>query len=319
MSDLDPGAACAAHAPVHATTLAAAGGGTTGEAGAPVVHADMTLDHDGLAGMEHFLAVIAHELRSPLNGIQSWAHVLASHSGDNSALAQRALDGIGNGVRQQARVLEDLMDAMTVLRNNLVLEPRRLVLREVLESVLEPWRAVAETRRVELRIALGLDNASFSGDPRRAPQMISHLLSNALRYTPAGGWVEVTAWVEGAVGDAAAGQPPPRALIRVQDSGRGIAHARLLRVFEPFCPPEERLEARLESGVGLGLAMVRKLVAMHGGTVLASSGGPRRGATFVMGLPLLAELVQQPGASAPTARAAVTTAMSHAGPEAVSH
>lgn len=276
MSELDPGALlAAAQSAVPGDPALGAGDNV------PVVHADATLDHDGLAGMEHFLAIIAHELRSPLNGIQSWAHVLASQGGDQTPLAQRALDGIGNGVRQQARVLDDLMDAMTVLRDNLVLEPRRLVLRDVLCAVLEPWYAMAEAKRVTLHVDLQLGQESILGDLRRAPQMIGNVIANAVRYTPGGGWVEVVAWVEAAAGEV------PRALIRVRDAGRGIAHDRLLRVFEPFCAPEDRLEARLDSGVGLGLAMVRKLVAMHGGTVTASSPGPGRGATFVMALPLL--------------------------------
>ena len=234
-----------------------------------------------LPDIEQFLAVVAHELRSPLNGIQSWTHVLEAQLGDATPAMQRALTGIKTGVDQQVRLLDGLMDAAAVLGGSLQLTARPFVLRVVLDEAIEVVSAEAANKEISLNSDLRLEDQCVSGEPQRIRQLFVNLLENAIRYTPAGGVVNLSARVRSAVQEQARGT----AMIVVRDTGRGITEARLAHLFEPFYQGTE-LEGRRGAGVGLGLAVVRQLVLLHGGCVAVSSAGENRGCEFSVCLPL---------------------------------
>lgn len=231
--------------------------------------------------IEQFLAVVAHELRSPLNGIQSWAHVLESQlDADASSLVQRALVGIRTGIDQQVRLLEDLMDSALVLGDDLRLAHQVFDLRALLDATWAELTEAAVPRQIVARADVRFERAPLLGDPARVRQILAQLFSNALRYTPAGGSIDLAALLV---------HPPGSdrcmARIKVTDSGCGIAREDLSQVFEPLRRAEPGTRPR-QAGVGLGLAVLRKLVHLHGGQVACNSAGPGCGSEFTVYLPL---------------------------------
>ncbi|CAG2131095.1 Autoinducer 2 sensor kinase/phosphatase luxQ [Ralstonia mannitolilytica] len=242
---------------------------------------------------DQFLAVVSHELRSPLNGIQNWTYVLESQLADGSPLVQRALAGIKTGVEQQVRLIEDLLDATRVMSGKLRLTREPFVLRKALESALNSVRALATERRITLHTRIALGEREIDGDADRVQQLVWNLLTNAIKFTPEGADVWLSADLVGEV-----------ARIEVRDNGRGIAPAFVPYLFDAF-RQADGAHTRRTGGLGLGLALVKRLTELHGGRVHAHSDGEQRGATFTVYLPLhagaelTAPLSEDPARSGP--------------------
>ena len=223
---------------------------------------------------DQFLAVVSHELRSPLNGISSWAHVAEQQVREPSPAFRRAMAGIRTGVEQQVRLIEDLLDATRILSGQLRLTRRPVALRPILETALESIRPAARAKRVRLSADLRLSSEQVLGDPDRLQQIVWNLLDNAVKFVPHGG----TIWLTAAPVDG-------MAVVRVQDNGKGIPPEFLPLLFDRFRQADASSTRRHE-GLGLGLALVRHIAELHGGTVRGASAGRGRGATFTLRLPL---------------------------------
>jgi signal transduction histidine kinase/CheY-like chemotaxis protein len=224
---------------------------------------------------DEFIATVSHELRTPLNAIYGWLAMLRSGRLDAERQAH-AFEVIDRNTRAQTQLIDDLLDMSRAIQGNirLVMEPIDVAL--VLDSVIESLRPTAEARRLTIQAATPRGVAIVSGDQRRLQQVLWNILSNALKFTPTGGRIE--AQIQAAGGDA---------VIRIGDSGEGIAPEFLPHVFDRF-RQENASVTRTHSGLGLGLALVRHLVELHGGTIAAESEGKGKGSTFTIRLPLLA-------------------------------
>jgi len=223
---------------------------------------------------DQFLAVVSHELRSPLNGIQNWAYVLESQVAGGAPIMQRALAGIKTGVEQQVRLIEDLLDATRVMSGKLRLTRKPFVLRTALESALNSVRTLAADRRITLHTTSALDEHEIDGDADRIQQIVWNLLTNAIKFTHEDGEVWLSADLVGEV-----------VRIVVRDNGRGIAPTFLPHLFDPF-RQADGAHTRRTGGLGLGLALVKRLTELHGGRVRVRSDGEQCGATFTIYLPL---------------------------------
>ena len=224
---------------------------------------------------DDFLAMLGHELRNPLAAIGNAAQVL-DRVGPVDETAARASAVIHRQVRHLAGLVDDLLDAARVSTGKIILRTTAVDLGAALRRMLGTLASPRHPMRVEA------ESVWVSADETRLDQIIGNLVSNALKYTPAGGEVRARVGVDGA-----------EAVLEVQDTGDGIPAALLPHVFEPFVQGE-RTPDRTHGGLGLGLALVKRLVEMHGGSVRAASGGPGRGSTFTVRLPRLA-----PPATAP--------------------
>ena len=226
---------------------------------------------------DQFLAIVSHELRSPLNGIKSWTHVLENHvQGAADHTLQRAIDGIMIGVEQQVRLVEDLLDVTRALAGNLGLAKEPMALAPVLVEAVEGLRAVAAEKGVDLVIDEPIAEAEVHGDFGRIHQIFANLVSNSLDFTREGGTVRVACMIDGAM-----------ARIEVSDNGAGIAPDFLPYIFDPFRQAEQTSAThRRQQGLGLGLALVQRLAELHGGHVTCESRGVGHGATFRVYLPL---------------------------------
>jgi signal transduction histidine kinase/DNA-binding response OmpR family regulator len=223
---------------------------------------------------DQFLAVVSHELRSPLNGIQSWAHVAEQQVAEPTPTFRRAMAGIRKGIGQQVRLIEDLLDATRILSGQLRLARRPCALRPILDAALESIRPGARAKNLRLVIDLRLQGEQVQGDPDRLQQILWNLLDNAVKFVPHGG----TLWITAAAGDGTA-------VITVRDNGKGIPPEFLPLLFDRFRQADNSSTRRHE-GLGLGLALVRHIAELHGGHVQAESPGRGRGATFTLSLPL---------------------------------
>ncbi len=225
---------------------------------------------------DQFLAIVSHELRSPLNGIQNWSNVLEGQlSADAPSVMWRALAGIKGGVDQQVRLIEDLLDATRIMSGTLSLATAPIEIRPVVEAAIASVSATAAAKHIELLPDLHLGGERVRADPDRIQQILWNLLSNALKFTPDKGHVKVSLDRVGA-----------SVRLRVTDDGKGIAAEFLPHMFDWF-RRDETSSQRGQDGLGLGLALVRHLCELHGGTVSASSPGPGRGASFEVRLPML--------------------------------
>jgi signal transduction histidine kinase len=220
---------------------------------------------------DEFLATLSHELRTPLNAIMGWAHVLGQSTGDRPTV-QRAADVIRQNAAAQAQLIEDILDVSRIVGGRLALDVRPVLLRAVIEDAIDALApaSAAKSIQVDRRLA---DGIQVYGDRDRLQQVVWNLVSNALKFTPKGGRVEVELTDED--GDAA---------IRVTDTGIGIPADFLPYVFDRFRQADSSMSRR-HSGLGLGMAIVRHLVELHGGTVSAESEGEGKGATFRLRLP----------------------------------
>ncbi|WP_017298379.1 hybrid sensor histidine kinase/response regulator [Nodosilinea nodulosa] len=222
---------------------------------------------------DQFLAVLSHELRSPLNPILGWSKLLQTRSFDPDKTAQ-ALATIERNAQLQAQLVDDLLDLAKILRGKLHLTPVSIAMAGVVESALETVKTAAAKKSIAL--ALDLDRTvRVAGDAARLQQIVGNLLSNAVKFTPQGGQITVTL-------RAATDQ----AEVVVNDTGIGISPDFLPYLFESF-RQEDISITRRHGGLGLGLAIVRQLVEIHGGSITACSPGENLGATFTVRLPRL--------------------------------
>ena len=223
---------------------------------------------------DEFLATMSHELRTPLNAVLGWALILRT-SGHNEHTRRRAIDTIERNARAQAQIIEDLLDVSRIVTGKLLLDVGPVELAAVIESSLDSIRLAAEAKRIRIRRRIDRSASVVMGDTARLHQVVSNLLTNAVKFTPPAGWIDVR--LERADG---------MAHISVQDSGQGISPEFLPHVFERFRQADGST-TRAHGGLGLGLAIVRHLIDLHGGTVHAESPGVGLGSTFSLKLPLI--------------------------------
>jgi len=223
---------------------------------------------------DEFLAAVSHELRTPINAILGWVQILGSTKPDAQTTA-KALAVITRNVHAQTRVIEDLVDVSRIVTGKLPLQLEPLDLRVPIDAAVEVVRASAESRNVALDVHTLPQACMVTGDRDRLQQVIWNLLSNAIKFTPAGGRVSVRTRCGTEAHD-----------IEVSDTGTGISPEFLPYVFDRFRQADGSM-SREHGGLGLGLAIVRELTEMHGGTVSVSSGGLGQGATFTVRLPAL--------------------------------
>ena len=224
---------------------------------------------------DEFLATVSHELRSPLNSILGWARMLSDKRLDEKKSA-RALEIIYRSARAQNRLIGGLLDVSRVIAGKSRLEMRVVELTPIIEAAMDVVRPAADAKKIRLVSALDPVAGPVSGDADRLQQVVWNLLSNAVKFTPVEGQITIRLEREGA-----------HITITVSDSGEGIEPEFLPFVFDRFRQFESR-PARVHGGLGLGLAIVRHLVELHGGTVSAASRGRGQGATFIVTLPLAA-------------------------------
>jgi PAS domain S-box-containing protein len=226
---------------------------------------------------DEFLAVLSHELRSPLNPILGWTRFLQNGKLDEARRAE-ALKTIERNAKLQSQLIEDLLDISRIMQGKLTLNAAPVSLSFVISAALETVRLAAEAKNIRLALDLDPENAPISGDAARLQQVVWNLLTNAVKFTPNGGQVTVELT-----------QAKRLAQIRVIDTGIGIKAQFLPHVFEYF-RQEDGSTTRRFGGLGLGLAIVRQIVEMHGGTVKAESRGENQGATFIVQLPTALQL-----------------------------
>jgi signal transduction histidine kinase/CheY-like chemotaxis protein len=236
---------------------------------------------------DEFLGVVSHELRTPLNAVLGWSQLLRGPCAADPAVLAKGLRVIDRNARAQAKLIEDILDVSRIITGKLRLELRPLELESVIRAALEVVRPAAEAKDVEVCADVQC-GAAVSGDPDRLQQVVWNLLCNAVKFTPEGGRVELTLTREGTA-----------AVIAVRDTGRGIQPEVLPHVFERFWQADSS-PTRRHGGLGLGLAIVRHLVELHGGSVRAESHGLGRGATFTVLLPARDETAN--GSNDPGAR-----------------
>jgi PAS domain S-box-containing protein len=227
-----------------------------------------------------FLALLAHELRNPLAPIRTALHVIGQPRAEPSEIA-RAHAIAERQLRHMARLMDDLLDVVRVGEGRIDLKRETVDLRDLVRRAVEAAGSAANERRHSVEVDLPPDPIRLSLDPTRIEQVLANLLGNAIKYTDRGGAIRVKASRDG--GDA---------VIEVSDNGIGIEPKALPRIFDLFVQEDRRLD-RSVGGMGIGLTLVRRLVELHGGTVEASSPGPRLGSRFLVYLPL-----RQPGSPA---------------------
>jgi signal transduction histidine kinase/CheY-like chemotaxis protein len=229
---------------------------------------------------DEFLATLSHELRTPLNAILGWASILA-RSGYDKSRVSHAVHVIERNARIQSQMIEELLDVSRISSGTVQLNASAVAIASVVEAAVEAVRPAAEAKEVKVQRHIDAQDLILHADPRRLQQVAWNLLSNAVRFTPAGGHVTVTLTREG-----------DEVELRVADTGCGISPEFLPHVFERFRQADSST-TRTHGGLGLGLAIVRDLVELHGGSVRAESGGEGHGATFIVRLPAT---LAQPGA-----------------------
>lgn len=228
---------------------------------------------------DQFLAVLSHELRSPLNPILGWSKLLLSRQ-LNEETTRRALDAIERNAKLQAQMIDDLLDVSRILRNKLVLEIAPVRFIPIIEDALETVHSQAAAKSIHIQTQL--DNSPYHvlGDSNRLKQVVWNLLSNAVKFTPQGGNITVQLdYIDSF------------AQLQVIDTGRGIAADFLPQVFDHF-QQADNTTTRTFGGLGLGLAIAKQIVDMHGGSIQASSFGEGQGATFTVQLPLAVNTAQ---------------------------
>jgi signal transduction histidine kinase len=219
-----------------------------------------------------FLATLSHELRTPLTPILGWVNLLRNGNLDGEGVDQ-ALDAIERNARLQSRLIDDLLDISRIATGKLRFEPKVTDLNEVVTSAIETVRASAGVRRVELEVELNASPLVVMGEPVRLQQIVWNLISNAIKFTEAGGRVRVSTSIVG-----------EEALVVVEDTGIGIAPDFLPHVFDRFRQADGS-PTRRHGGLGLGLAIVEALAKLHKGRVQAASEGVGRGSRFTFAMP----------------------------------
>jgi PAS domain S-box-containing protein len=244
---------------------------------------------------DEFLALLSHELRTPINAVYGWARMLQAGQLDEPARG-RAFDAILRNANAQVQLIDDLLDVSRIIAGKTRLDVRTVDLPAVIEAALDAVRPAAGTKGVRLQPVLDPGAGPVRGDPDRLQQIVWNLLMNAVKFTPRGGRVQVLLQ-----------RVNSHVEIVVSDSGQGIAPELLPVIFERFRQADST-STRAHGGLGLGLALARHLVELHGGTITGHSAGEGKGATFIVQLPLAAIT---PGEDSgprvhPTARTPVT-------------
>jgi PAS domain S-box-containing protein len=240
---------------------------------------------------DEFLATLSHELRTPLNAMLGWTQLLRVRKFDET-MTNRALETIERNTKSLAQLIEDILDVSRIITGKLRLSVTDVELIPVIEAAIDTVRPAAETKNIHLTVQLEPSIETVSGDPQRIQQMVWNLLSNAIKFTPQGGQVEVR--LERVVAHSEFNQQPQSrqpavARIFVTDTGQGIDPAFLPYVFDRFRQADSST-TRSYGGLGLGLAIVRHLTELQGGTVSAFSEGQGKGATFIIELPLQSQV-----------------------------
>ena len=221
---------------------------------------------------DEFLATASHELRTPLNAIVGWVHVLQSGALADDDQRRQAVNAIDRNAKMQTRLIEDLLDVSRMIQGRVSLTVAPIDLRGVIESAVETIRHAATAKNIDIQVDPPADVIPIIGDEHRLQQVIWNLITNSVKYTPRGGTIAIRFSKESG-----------RAVVSVKDSGEGIDPEFLPHVFEPF---RQGNSSTMRTGLGLGLAIVRRLVDLHGGRITAESDGVGRGATFTVSLPL---------------------------------
>ncbi|MBD2092123.1 PAS domain S-box protein [Microcoleus sp. FACHB-1515] len=234
---------------------------------------------------DEFLAVLSHELRSPLNPILGWTRLLQTRKFDQAGL-DRALEIIERNAKLQTQLIEDLLDVSRILRGKMILNVQPVNLALTIQAAIETVRLAAEAKSIDLRFEKSNEKLIVSGDSGRLQQIAWNLLSNAIKFTPNGGRVEVKVERMRDEGGRMKANPQAFARLIVSDTGKGISADFLPHVFERFRQADSST-TRSFGGLGLGLAIVRNLVELHGGSIEVSSAGENQGATFTVELPLM--------------------------------
>jgi len=222
---------------------------------------------------DEFLAVLAHEIRNPLAPIRTAVHLLRLET-LSDVQRTKARDVIERQVEHLVRLIDDLLDVARITRGAITLQRERVDLAEVVARAIETSRPLIDSRRHELVVRLPEQPVAVDGDITRLSQVVGNLLNNAAKYTDAGGQLQVSVEREG-----------EDAVIRVQDNGMGISAHMLQKVFDLFTQASRAID-RQSGGLGIGLALVRRLVALHGGRVSAHSAGLGRGTEMIVRLPI---------------------------------
>jgi len=230
---------------------------------------------------DEFLATLSHELRTPLTSLLGWACVLRGPERDE-ALLNQGLEAIERNARVQAQLIDDLLDVSRIVSGKLHLDVRPLDISSVIQAAINVVRPAADAKQIMLDYSAQPGLGAISADPARLQQIVWNLLSNAVKFTPYRGSIKVRLEQEG-----------PNAKVTVHDNGLGIEQEFLPSVFDRFRQADSST-TRNFGGLGLGLAIVRHLVELHGGTVWADSEGAGKGATFSAMFPLLPEPTQAP-------------------------
>jgi PAS domain S-box-containing protein len=260
----------------YAQPLFAPDGSYAGHVGASLDITDAVLAEQALKETDRrkdeFLAVLAHELRNPLAPISNAVHLLRHPDGRRRA--DRLVEMLGRQVRQMIKLVDDLLEISRITRDKIELHPQPLLLADVVHGAVETSRPLIDQYRHHLDVRLPDEPLTLYADSVRLTQVLANLLNNAAKYTDAGGSIELAARRDGLDVE-----------IAVRDNGIGIPPGHLPEVFDMFTQAH-RAAGRGQGGLGIGLAMVRSLVQMHGGTVEAKSPGAGRGSEFIVRLPL---------------------------------
>jgi signal transduction histidine kinase len=225
---------------------------------------------------DEFLATLSHELRTPLNALVGWIDLLRDGTPDGEEL-QHGLQVMARNAEAQVHLVDDLLDLSRIASGTLRTAVKRVNYPSVITAALDTVRPMAAAKGVALGVSMP-DTAIVTGDPDRLQQVVWNLMTNAIKFTAPGGRVDVEVTTAGS-----------NVELTIRDTGQGIAPAFLPHVFDPF-RQEDASATRRHGGLGVGLALVRRLVDLHGGEVRAASDGPGRGATFVVTLPVLPAL-----------------------------
>lgn len=224
---------------------------------------------------DEFLASLSHELRTPLNAILGWAQLLRSRP-PSAAFLEQGLETLERNAKLQAQLIDDLLDMSRILSGRVRLDVQHVNIDQAVEAAVEAIRPAAEAKQIHVQVALDRQAGSVSGDPTRLQQVFWNVLSNAVKFTPRGGRVEI-----------ALKRVDSHVEVVISDTGIGIAPDFLPSVFERFRQADASTTRR-HGGLGLGLSIARQLVELHGGSIRAESAGPGHGAAFSVELPLAA-------------------------------
>jgi signal transduction histidine kinase/CheY-like chemotaxis protein len=227
---------------------------------------------------DEFLAMLGHELRNPIGALANTVRVMRMTS-PNDPVLQRSLDVAARQVRHQTRLVDDLLDVSRMSTGKIRLQRQKLDLAEIVRAALADAKARAAEQNLEVGFKSTALPITVEGDPVRLGQIITNLLNNAIKYTPAGGRIEVSVGLESDSDRPAA--------IRVRDTGSGIEPEALTHIFDLFAQAESTKE-RAQGGLGIGLTLARQLVELHGGRIEASSRGRGAGSEFIVRLPTVA-------------------------------